>query len=66
MGAFAISRLIAAIATTISEYDHLAPHDIFWTKFFLLNGALAVTLLWVGMYAVTIPYMKELEYERHR
>lgn len=66
MGAFALSRSIAAIATTLSEHDELQKQGLFWAKFWLLNSSLSFTLLWVTMYAVTIPYMKELDHERHR
>lgn len=65
MCALATSRAIAAIASTMFEQEQLHGQNLFWYKFFLLNSSLALTLLWVGMYAVTIPYMKELEHERH-
>lgn len=64
MGALAIARSLAAMASTIYEHEELQQQQLFWTKLFLLNGTLALTLGWVAMYAVTIPYIKELDHER--
>lgn len=66
MAAFALSRYIAAIATTLYEHEVLQRQGIFWARFFLLNASLSLTLGWVAMYAITIPYMKELGHERIR
>lgn len=64
IGAFALSRSLAAIATTLYEHNQLQEQGIFWSRLFLLHGSLALTLGWVAMYAVTIPYIKELEHDR--
>lgn len=61
MGAFAVSRSLAAITQTIYERPPL------WVnRTMILTGSLSLTLLWFCLVAVSIPYLETMSNESKR